>query len=768
MDPRRSIIRRFIAFLTAALISTMGGTAQAAAGQLTLLSLTPGGQPGNLFSSSPSISADGRFVAFESEATNLVEDDTNGVSDIFVRNLAASTTTRVSITGSGEQATGGGSFAPVVSANGRFVAFQSFATNLVSGDTNTKADIFLHDLQFHTTILISASEDGSPANGDSYAPAISADGRYVAFQSQASNLVNGDANQKADVFVRDVQTGQTVLVSATADGSSANGDSDVPSISADGRFVAFQSDASDLVEGDTNGKTDIFIRNLAEGTTVRVSVSTAGEEANDSSLLPILSPGARFVTYQSKASNLVEEDKNNQTDLFVYDRQAGTTRRLSVASDGSEGNATSYAPASINDSGIVVFASDASNLVSGDTNAQTDIFVHHLAAGTTSLISTGTGGSPANGFSFFPVLSADSRWVAFFSGASNLVSGDTNGQSDVFLYETGFDVTPPTVVSITRASASPSNAGNVSFTLTFSEAVTGVDADDFTLFTEGLSGASISQVSGSGASYTIVVSTGSGNGTLRVDVNASGTGIQDAAGNPLNAGFSSGEVYTIDKTPPTVVSVARSDANPTHAATVGFTVTFSEPVSGVDETDFTPNGGLSGASITGISGSGAIYNVTVSTGTGDGTLRLDVNASGTGIQDAAGNALSAGFTGGEAYTLDRTAPVVLSITRQALTLAGEVSFTVTFSEPVSGVDEADFTLSVLEGAFPGAEIHPITGSGATRTVTVKPGWGSGRFRLDINSDGTAIQDAAGNLLNGGFSGGEECTFDHLFLPLIRR
>lgn len=768
MDPRRSIIRRFIAFLTAALISTMGGTAQAAAGQLTLLSLTPGGQSGNLYSSSPSISANGQIVVFESEATDLVNGDTNDASDIFVRNLDTATTTRISITSAGAQATGGGSFAPVISADGRYVAFQSFATNLVSGDTNGKADIFLHDLQSHTTILISSNEDGSPANGDSYAPAISADGRYVAFQSQASNLVSGDANGKADVFIRDVQNGQTALVSVNLSGSAANGASDAPSISADGRYVAFQSDASDLVEGDANGKTDIFIRDLVTPTTTRVSVSTAGEEADGDSFLPVLSSEARFVTFQSKASNLVENDSNTQTDVFVHDRQTGATTRVSVASDGSQGNAPSYAPASINESGIVVFASDASNLVNGDTNATTDIFVHHLGAGTTSLISAGTGGSPANGFSFFPVLSADSRWVVFFSDASNLVDGDANNQSDIFLYETGFDVTPPAVVSITRAGASPSNAGSVSFTLTFSEAVTGVDANDFTLMAEGPSGASITGVSGSGASYTIVVNTGSGDGALRLDVNASGTGVQDAAGNPLYAGFSAGEVYTIDKTPPTVVSVARSGASPTRSASVDFIVTFSEPVSGVDESDFTPAGELSGASVTGVSGSGATYNVAVSTGTGDGALRLDVNASGTGIHDAAGNAFSAGFTGGEPYTIDRTAPVVLSIARKDAGLAGEVSFTVTFSEPVSGVDTADFTLTALAGAFPGAEVSQVTGSGVTRTVTVKPGWGSGRFRLDVISSGTGIQDGAGNPLNGGFSGGEECAFYHLFLPLIRR
>ncbi|MCX8125984.1 MAG: S8 family serine peptidase, partial [Dehalococcoidia bacterium] len=214
-------------------------------------------------------------------------------------------------------------------------------------------------------------------------------------------------------------------------------------------------------------------------------------------------------------------------------------------------------------------------------------------------------------------------------------------------------LTRPTVVSITRASANPTNAASVDFTVTFSEAVSGVDASDFSLTTTGITGAGVSSVGGSGATYTVTVNTGAGDGTLRLDLNASGTGIKNLADVPLVGGFTGGEVYTIDKSIPAVLSITRASSNPTSAASVNFTVTFSEAVSGVDASDFSlsTTGAISGASVTSVGGSGATYTVAVSTGTGPGTLRLDLNASGTGIQDLNGNAIASGFTSGEEYTI---------------------------------------------------------------------------------------------------------------------
>jgi hypothetical protein len=230
-------------------------------------------------------------------------------------------------------------------------------------------------------------------------------------------------------------------------------------------------------------------------------------------------------------------------------------------------------------------------------------------------------------------------------------------------YPVGPDSIAPVVNSIKRTNPSPTRATSVNFTVTFSEPVTGVNAIDFSLTRTGtLSGLWVTGVSGGLTVYTVSVNTGTGNGTLRLDLKASGTGIQDLAGNPISGGFTGGEAYTIDKTAPTLVSSVRLNANPTKAASVNFTVTFSEPVTGVNAIDFslTRTGTLTGGSVTGISGGPSIYTVSVNTGTGNGTLRLDLKASGTGIQDLAGNPISGGFTSGNAYTISKTAPVLLT------------------------------------------------------------------------------------------------------------
>jgi CSLREA domain-containing protein len=227
-----------------------------------------------------------------------------------------------------------------------------------------------------------------------------------------------------------------------------------------------------------------------------------------------------------------------------------------------------------------------------------------------------------------------------------------------FEFQAGGVDPAPTVTSVTRADANPTNAASVNFTVTFSEPVTGVDVTDFDLTTTGaVSGASVTGVSGSGSTYTVTVNRGTGNGTIQLDV-LDDDSIEDAGGNPLAGGFTTGEAYTIqtDAIAPTVVSVTRADANPTNAASVNFTVTFSEPVTGVDVTDFalTTTGAISGASVTGVSGSGAVYTVTVNTGNGDGTIRLDV-LDDNSIVDASNNLLAGEFTSGEAYTVDKGA-----------------------------------------------------------------------------------------------------------------
>jgi hypothetical protein len=377
------------------------------------------------------ISADGRYVAFFSRATNLVAGDENRTWDMFLRNLSTGTTQRVSVGARRVEAddTSWGSVA--LSRHGRYVAFESFARNLVPGDTGGLWDVFVRDRRLKTTERVSVSSTGVQGNNGSVGVAISTNGRYVAFYSRASNLVAGDTNRRHDVFVRDLAAGTTTRVSVRSNGGQANSDSAGPVVSANGRYVGFYSDASNLVAGDTNGVSDAFVRDRANGTTTRISVRSNGAQANAESYIDSISADGRFVSFSSWASNLVAGDTNGVRDVFVRDRATGTTRRVSVGSDGTEGNGESLTSAVSPDGRFVAFGSAASNLVIADTNGEPDVFVRDRATGAIRLVSVDTVGTAAGGGD--PSISADGRFVSFSSWASHLVAGDTNGIIDVFV-----------------------------------------------------------------------------------------------------------------------------------------------------------------------------------------------------------------------------------------------------------------------------------------------------------------------------------------------
>jgi Tol biopolymer transport system component len=385
----------------------------------------------NSYSRDISISADGRYVAFQSYASNLVPGDTNNSSDVFVRDRLTGATERVSVNFDGTQANGD-SQNPSISADGRYVAFESVASTLVPGDTNGMSDIFIHDRQTGTTERVSVASDGTQGNSYSGAPSISADGRYVAFYSGASNIVPGDTNGQYDIFVRDMQTGTTERVSVATNGAQGNGDSNGPSISADGRYVSFASVASTLVSGDTNGMSDIFIHDRQTGATERVSVATNGAQGNEESNGPSINADGRYVAFCSDASNLVLGDTNRMTDVFVHDRQVGATERVSIG-DGipDENNYWSWAPSISADGRYVAFSSETWSMEVFDLDM--DVLVHDRQTGENWLLSENYNRIPGNANSFPPVISADGRYVAFCSFASNLVSGDTNSCQDVFV-----------------------------------------------------------------------------------------------------------------------------------------------------------------------------------------------------------------------------------------------------------------------------------------------------------------------------------------------
>jgi len=426
------------------------------------ISVASDGALGNKMSYNAAISADGRYVAFWSAASNLVLDDTNDTGDIFVRDRQTGTTERVSVASDGTQGNANcgptikiiniddnfavGSF-PVISADGRYVAFMSYASNLVPGDTNQVRDVFLRDRQTGTTERVSVAGDGTQGNDSSGGPAISADGRYVAFNSAASNLVPDDTNEHVDVFVHDRQTGAIERVSVACDGVQGNLNSMASAISADGRYVAFNSTASNLVPGDTNDWVgeggghygwDVFVHDRQTGVTERVSIASDGTQGDGYSWWNLaISADGRFVAFMSAATNMVPGDTNGVTDIFVRDRQTGVTERVSVASDGTQGNSGSQYPAISADGRYVVFVGPASNLVPGDTNRGYDVFIRDRQTGTTERVSVASDGTQVNNYSEIAVISADGRYVVIESAAGNLVPGDTNGVRHVFVRDLG-------------------------------------------------------------------------------------------------------------------------------------------------------------------------------------------------------------------------------------------------------------------------------------------------------------------------------------------
>jgi Tol biopolymer transport system component len=407
---------------------------------------------GNDTSYSPTISGDGRYVAFRSDASNLVPDDTNGASDVCVHDRQTGITERASVDSAGNQANGS-SAGPAISGDGRYVAFSSDGADLVPDDTNGASDVFVHDRQTGITERVSVDSADNQANDRSSWPAITPNGRYVAFQSEASNLAPEDTNDGEDVFVHDRQTGLTVLVSVDSAGNQGNNSSTSPVISADGRHVAFSSRASNLVEGDTNDYVDVFVHNRdTDGDGIfdeaGAMATTRLAMGHGHTLAPAISADGRYVAFYSELAGSMSclppgygpgEGYEGCSEVFVYDRdtdgdgifdEVGATATTPVAM----GNGHSQDPAISADGRYVAFDSYASNLVPGDTRDR-DVFVHDRHTGLTEQVSVDSADVQANDQSWAPAISADGRYVAFQSEASNLVPDDTNGGSDVFVHD---------------------------------------------------------------------------------------------------------------------------------------------------------------------------------------------------------------------------------------------------------------------------------------------------------------------------------------------
>jgi Tol biopolymer transport system component len=404
-----------------------------------LVSVSTTGNQGDENSDGPSISANGRYVAFQSNASNLTPNDTLFASDVFVRDTLNGTTTRISVDNAGNEVYGNSS-APSVSDAGRYIAFNSDASNLVADDTNNTWDVFVHDRNTGVSSRVSVDSAGIEGNSASSSPSISGDGRYIAFVSAATNLVaSGTTFDRSNIFVHDRNTATTTLVSVDNAGNEGNGgaaESGSPAISSDGRYVAFTSTSSNLVAGGTTiDRKHIFVHDRNMATTSLVSVDSAGNEGNggigfaSQSHNPSISSNGRHIVFDSTSSNLVAGDTNNTGDVFLRDTVDGTTTRVNVDSTGNQviGGGGSADPTVSADGRYIAFYSFSSNLVAGDTNGVADVFIHDRNTGATTRASLDEAGVEGNGASQKPAISDDGRYVAFATFSNNLVAGDVNG-----------------------------------------------------------------------------------------------------------------------------------------------------------------------------------------------------------------------------------------------------------------------------------------------------------------------------------------------------
>ncbi len=392
---------------------------------------------GNFQSGSPVICADGWYVAFESLASNLGPPDTNGYKDIYVRNRKTDTTILVSINADGTNGGNGNSSSPVCSANCRYVAFESSAYNFGPTDTNGATDVYVRDLFTGTTTLVSVNAAGTNSgNLESGSPAISPSGRYVAFHSRATNLMP-DATVGQQVYVRDLFTGTTTLVSINADETGAgNGWSGQPVISDNGRYVVFGSNANNFGPPDVGYDEDLYVRDLVSKTTRLVSVNFDGTDGgNQMSRFPVISAGGQYVAFVSWASNLGHSDTNGISDIYVRDLIGGTTTLVSANASGTDaGNGWSNSPVISADGRYIVFESVANNFGPNDTNGTIDVYMHDLIIGLTSLVSVNaTGTDSGNLGATSPAISADGRYVAFQSFSNDLGPTDTNWNADIYV-----------------------------------------------------------------------------------------------------------------------------------------------------------------------------------------------------------------------------------------------------------------------------------------------------------------------------------------------
>ena len=441
-----------------------GATGLAPAGT-SPLSLNGAGELANARSRFPVFSGDGRWILFTSDATNLVAGDTNGVTDIFARDVLTDVVVRISLGAGGVQGNGASGYmehtrAHATSFDGRFVAFYSAASNLVADDGNGTVDLFLRDRDPDedgvfdeadaTTIRITRAMDGGDTDAISgpHGLDMSDDGRWTVFYSEATNIVPGDTNDFPDAYLYDRVLDTVRRVSIAADGTQGDRAALHPALSSDGRYISYYHLSDLLTPGDVNDEADIHVIDRdpdgngifdeAPWTIDLISLAHDGSAGNAQSRYSWKSDDGRYVVFESAASNLVPGDTNNDRDLFLRDRQAGTTVRISVATGGAEAIRGGRYPYVLSRDGrYTVYRSNSDDLVPGDTNNRFDVFLYDHVAGTTERVSLTTSGGEANGHCQWVWLSDDSRYVAYDSESSNVLPGGTAAVWQCYVFDRG-------------------------------------------------------------------------------------------------------------------------------------------------------------------------------------------------------------------------------------------------------------------------------------------------------------------------------------------
>lgn len=392
---------------------------------LQLLSINTGGTPGVSNSNRPVMSEDGRFIAYHSNSNDLSLDDDNCDRDIFLFDSQTNTTTIISrLPGSpvaGSCSNLGNSSYPSISADGRFIAFLSSNASLVVGDSNARDDVFVFDRINNTIERVSISSSGTQINSNAdIEQTITANGRFVVF-SAGGNIAT-PSSPATQIYLRDRQNNTTTLVSKSTLGGPANGNSRNPYIDRSGSHIIYLSDATDIISGDNNGVADFVIYDIGADSSSAANLSSSNQlPTTGANERPFVTGSGRYLVFPHAANNLVANDNNSNSDLFVRDTLNNSNSRESVDSNGNETTGLNSHPRMSEDGRFVVFRGSANNLVSGDSNGQPDVFMRDRLTQTTYRFSVSASGDQANGTSAAPFISANGRYIGFSTIATNIL-----------------------------------------------------------------------------------------------------------------------------------------------------------------------------------------------------------------------------------------------------------------------------------------------------------------------------------------------------------